>query len=174
MIDTLFSIDIAHIDIENWKNKKIKLLKEIKKLKFERNNSFDSSRYLQNNEELIKAFIKIFDNDLNKILHECNIESINIHDMWVVKYKKGDYQSVHHHIPSTYSGILYIDLDKKQSTTTFVAPFPSMTGKVLSVSPDNIKEGSLCIFPSHLSHYVNPNSINKERVSLSFDFNFLT
>ena len=53
------------------------------------------------------------------LLRETNIKKINIKDIWTVAYKKGDYQTIHHHGKSMYTGILYYDIQNKMDGTYF-------------------------------------------------------
>jgi ectoine hydroxylase-related dioxygenase (phytanoyl-CoA dioxygenase family) len=68
-----------------------------------------------------------------------------------------------------YTGILYLDLDKKQETATYIAPWSDEMSKQTKLTQIECEEGTLVIFPGHLLHYVNPNLLNKDRVVISFD-----
>jgi hypothetical protein len=171
MIHTLFSIDAFITTVKNWKSKKAKFKKLTKNLQYFRRDltAFETTRFGENNKHLTDIVLKIFEEEFNTFGNECRFKKLKILDSWIIKYKKNDYQIAHHHGRVMYSGILYIDLDKKHETTTFISPFPNeMTGQTKLKNID-CKEGTLIIFPAHLLHFVKPNIINKDRNILSFD-----
>jgi hypothetical protein len=171
MIQTLFSIDAFVTSAKNWKTKKAKLKKLTKDFKYHRRNltAFETTRFDEYNKNLTNIILDIFAEEFNEFGNECGFKNINIKDSWIVKYNQHDYQIAHHHGRVMYSGILYIDLDKEQETTTFIAPFPNELNGQTKLTKIECKEGSLVIFPAHLLHFVKPNLLKKERNILSFD-----
>ena len=70
-----------------------------------------------------------------------------------------------------YTGIIYLNLDSKQDSTTYICPYQSeITGNTKLTEIECI-EGTLVIFPAFLLHYVKPNLLKKPRVVISFDIN---
>ena len=173
MIKNLFSINAFVTKCKNWKSKKKEFKKQTKNLKYSRRplTSFETTRYDQFNYGLTQIVLDIFKEEFNQFGNECGFKNLDIIDSWIVKYKKNDYQTTHHHGRVMYSGILYLDLDKKHETTTFIAPWPNEINGHTKLSKIECKEGTLIIFPGHLLHFVNPNNIEKERSVISFDIN---
>ena len=173
MIETLFSIDAFTTNIKNWKSKKAKLKKIIESLEYYRRplTDFDTTRFGKSNTGLTKNLLNIFSQEFNVFGNECGFNKIDVIDSWVVKYKQNDHQIVHHHGGVMYSGIIYVDLFKKQESTTFIAPWPSETTGQTKLAKIECKEGNMVIFPGHLMHFVKPNPIKKPRIVISFDIN---
>jgi len=172
MINSLFTVDIATIQIKDWNNKKLKLKKIIDKLSYVRKEltNYETTRFINDPKDLRDGFNTILKSDISKILKECGIKKINIKDIWAVKYKTGDFQTVHHHGRSMYTGILYVDIDNKMAGTYFVSPMPNpITGDTQLALPE-VKEGMLSFFPGYLLHYTKPNQSKNDRVVISFDF----
>jgi len=99
------------------------------------------------------------------------------------KYASNDY---HIHNDSHYSGCLYIQCQKKSgeiklnpnlSANTdwmnFLTDRYKDTYHIHPASSFKPKEGMMLFFPSYLMHKVNNNLENNERISISFNMNFL-
>ena len=172
MIKTLFSINMFATKCKNWKTKKKQINKHIKKLKFEKRKyvSHETTRYTEQF-NFINVFCDIFSDEIQKFFQETGFKSIDIKDIWTVKYNKYDSQNVHHHGRAMYSGILYVDLDKKHPPTSFIAPWSDEISGELKFIELESNEGDFIVFPSHLKHFVKTNFCNKERITISFDFN---
>ena len=92
-------------------------------------------------------------------------------DAWVVRYDKGDHQTVHNHRGWGFSGIIYVEFDPKVHTPScFVSPWQNPVSDTTSLAyPTDVKEGTMFIFPSYTLHFVHPNQTRKRRTVLSFD-----
>ena len=173
MIETLFSIDAFVHRVKGW-NKKKKILSDFIKTKtfFRRPpTSFETTRGGGNTQGFSELVMNTLHEEFKIFSKECGFKQIEMMDVWAVKYKQHDHQIVHHHGRVMYAGILYLNLTKKQDTTTYVAPFPSEMSGTTRLSKIDCKEGTLVIVPAHLLHFVKPNLIKKERIIISFDIN---
>lgn len=85
--------------------------------------------------------------------------------------KKHDYHQVHNHRTIGLTGIIYLEYDQlEHNPTYFIAPFNDpIKDTSLFYIPQNIKEGSIIVFPSFINHFSNPNKSDKERKILAFD-----
>jgi hypothetical protein len=107
----------------------------------------------------------------SKYAFKINVEESIIHCYWFNTYNKGDYQEYHEHndhlrYSSKYpifSGIYIINDDNEKSSIVFktpsFSPLPfvanSLHGHVFDTGEvDDIKEGTVIIFPSQLEHMV--------------------
>ena len=97
---------------------------------------------------------------------DCRIEH-----SWFQKYEPGNFHSIHNHGMHGYSAICFVEYDEDtHKPPTFVCPFhDAVSGNVIEYSPLNIREGSLVVFPSYLSHYVLPTRGDSSRIILSFN-----
>ena len=80
-------------------------------------------------------------------------------EVWGALYNGGDYITPHHHLPSLYSFVYYINAPKGSSPLTF-------TTSKRKIKPE---EGKLVIFESRLQHNVVKNKC-KERCIISGNF----
>jgi hypothetical protein len=108
----------------------------------------------------------------------------NVYQYWFNQYSKGDFQELHDHCVSNFeedsypllSGIYILKSEEKSNNTTFEIknkkgiPFhPTINRMEFDTSDiDDIKEGTVLIFSSTLSHKVKP--IEKEgRITIAFN-----
>lgn len=168
---SFFEYPSYRYQIDDWNFKKRGLVKRIESQKFLKTDiqNFYTDRKT-NNKNYLHYFNNLIEKELEEFCNECGISCV-MTDCWSVKYEKGDYQTVHNHRSTGFSGILYVQYDPKVHTPThFVAPWqdPRIDTTIISC-PENISEGTLLIFPSYTLHYVPPNHSNKIRIITSFD-----
>lgn len=101
---------------------------------------------------------------------------VDFHNSWANINDKGAWNKPHLHNGCFYSGVMYIDADGSEGDfsaidTDFkiIGNFPSTRRIVESwrVTPST---GDVYLFPSGLMHMVEPNYTDKERYSISFNF----
>tara|TARA_B100000035_G_C21002388_1_gene555607 strand:+ start:488 stop:1018 length:531 start_codon:yes stop_codon:yes gene_type:complete len=172
MIHPLFFVPMYCYEVQDWSRKKSALYKKMNRRNFEKKGlqEFYTDRQ-QDGRSYALDFDHLFSDELNQFKQEADIQEIQITDIWTIKYKKQDYQTVHNHRSHGYSGLLYVDYDEKvHKPTVFVGPWndPVSDTTLLSFAPD-AKEGMMYIFPSVLLHYAQSNRVGKERVVTSWD-----
>ena len=167
----LFEFPSYQYEISDWDFKKKGLLDRIRSSEFIRTElqSFETDRLTNN-----KSYVRYLEDFLRPELFEFCKESqvtCSMTDAWVVRYEKGDHQTVHNHRGWGFSGIIYVEFDPKVHTPScFVAPWQEPRTDTTSLaSPSNVKEGTMFIFPSYTLHFVKPNQTRKRRTVLSFD-----
>ena len=132
---------------------------------------------------------KMFVQPFKEFLNDTNVfqikpKNFTIYQYWFNKYNKGDFQEAHDHCVSnfednsypTLSGIYILKSDDEPNSTTFEIkdkkgiPFhPTKTKMVFDTSNvDDIKEGTLILFSSTLSHMVKPIQTSG-RVTIAFN-----
>ena len=103
---------------------------------------------------------------INEILKElpikCNFVD-HTNSIWYQQYIKLDHHSFHNHT-NQWSGIYYLELDKKSPGTQFKNYVSNR-----SFSPD-VKEGDVLIFPGWLDHRSPPNLSQKRKTVIAFNF----
>lgn len=104
---------------------------------------------------------------------------IQFDSAWFIINQKHDWNSPHTHMPSQWSGVLYLSVNEKNAgddggRLVFIDPIP--LGPAFR-NPINAQvhpaAGLMLIFPSYLTHMVEPHSADEARISLSFNFRAL-
>jgi hypothetical protein len=166
---SLFHIPIISIDINDWENNKNKILNVFKKYP-EKKTGIQNFYTNKNNlsTELIFNFADIFNEELQEITNFFK-KDIKIKDVWTVTYKKGDFQPVHNHGSSGFTGIMYLDYCEDTPKTTFVQPWndPIIDNTVCGTIED-IHE-KIILVPSFVNHFSDPIKNNNKKRILSFD-----
>jgi uncharacterized protein (TIGR02466 family) len=96
---------------------------------------------------------------------------------WANVSGRGAWHTPHHHLPSNWSSVVYIDVESSIAPNDTAAllelmnpiPFPASFAQPTSVAyaPSN---GLAFLFPGALTHMVNPNTSDAQRISMSFNF----
>ena len=123
--DNMFALPLYVVRTNNWKEKKkqINNIIDYKKIEKKGLHTFGTDRQ-NDGKSYIKDFVRIFKEEIDDWLDEINQEECLITDIWTVRYKKGEFQSVHNHGTFGYSGIMYLDyVPRLHETTNFVSPF---------------------------------------------------
>ena len=173
--DNMFSLPIYTVRTQNWKEKKKKIKKEInfKNIEKKELHTFGTDRQ-NDGKSYIEQFSNIFKEELDLFLDEIKKESMIISDMWTVRYRHSEYQSVHNHGSFGFSSILYLDFNSKiHDKTNFISPFNDFyTDHLTWYIPYDIQEGDFLFFPSVVLHHFTPNFSFITRRCIGFDIKF--
>ena len=164
-VEPIFNIEFFRIKCCDFKNKKkaiIKVLKQYPEIPFA---NFYSNK---NKTQLSEPFTKIFRDEFKLIKAKYN-SKITIYKTWSISYKKGNYHVPHNHGATGYTGILYLDMNKKSPVTTYIRPWNDDKDKTVLFKPP-VEEGDIMIVPRFLMHYTEPNKISFKKRVVSFDF----
>ena len=164
----MLTIPFYHYKVNNWKEKKEKLLDFVSNLSFK---YFDNiaDLYTTYGDQTSSKALKILEDDIVKFTSEIKYSGEMIAEIWFQKYYENQFHSPHNHGAIGYSSVLYINFDKKiHDGTRFLAPFNDPDGKHIEFAPD-VDEGSLIFFPSYLNHYTLPNKSDTIRVIMSMN-----
>ena len=167
---TLFEVPIIHLMVENWQEKKQKLVNIIKLVNSKINLSNNIyTDYFTNQNSYDKNIAEIFSSEIDSINSLLN-QNLCIDNCWFQVAKKHNYHGPHTHGAIGYSVVCYIQYNKNlHPGITLVAPFSDfITGYPIECKP-NISEGSLLCFPSNVLHYTEPNLSDIDRIILSFN-----
>ncbi len=102
---------------------------------------------------------------------------IDFHNSWANINGFGAWNSPHLHNGCFYSGAMYIRADGDEGDIQFVDSDPKIVGEMPAVPKmhDCVRitprTGDLLLFPSGAMHMVAPNLTDKDRYSMSFNFN---
>ena len=112
-----------------------------------------------------------------------------VHSIWYTIYHQGQHQEIHNHGPACneirggkeyhvlYSGIYILEMPENvRNTTVFTRARPQF-GNVVKVDRENIntaqiediKEGTVLLFPYYMDHFVQPLEEYESRVTIAFN-----
>jgi len=162
----LFSISLLSIPVNDWEEKKKKILLNSNdtKLYGEVNTNYNpEGKDLINISSILKEEINIISKEINK--------KIVVSGSWVEKAERGMHHTVHNHGQIGLSAICYVEFNSDEhEPAIFIAPFnDAFNGQLIEASSKKMKEGLILLFPSFLLHYTNPNKSDKIRTTLSFN-----
>jgi hypothetical protein len=162
----LFSISLLSIPVNDWEEKKKKILSSSDDIKLygEVNTNYDPYR-----KDLINIS-SIFSEEIDTISKEID-RKIVVSGSWVEKAEKKMHHTIHNHGQIGLSAICYVEFDSNEhEPVIFIAPFNDIfNGQLIEASSKQMKEGLILLFPSFLLHYTNPNKSDKIRTTLSFN-----
>lgn len=108
-----------------------------------------------------------------------------ISNMWINVNHKGSSNTLHCHPESLMSGVFYIDVPDDSGRIGFLDPNSFVNAQLHRTVDTKIKrsfnftqvhstvphEGLMLLFPSYLSHYVDTNNSDHDRISIAFNLN---
>ena len=188
-IYSMFSVPIIHYEIDNWQQKKKRILDVLPPDCPEHRDSANEGLYTdfflaeeQGHTELpdysstvidiIKPYLIDFYDGKMQSQSQGNDhkESIEFTDMWYQKYDKTIQHTLHNHGSKGWSSVIYVEFDHNvHQGTDFVAPFfDTWTGDMQFYTP-NVREGDMILFPSYIMHQALPNKSEKRRTVISYN-----
>ena len=168
----MFSIFSSYISVDYFKLNVKKYKKEILNLKL-KNNTVTKSNY----GGWQSVSFEIIPDNFTDLFNEINNRVKKIEENLSLS------KELKFHPGAVVSGVYYISIPKNSGSIVFVNndlnDFNDFYGSVNKYneynSPNWIiepKENTCVLFPSYLTHYVEPNLNKKERISISFNYGF--
>ena len=174
-IYSLFSIPIAHYEIENWEQNKKKIMSVLPTLgreHLESNGEQHTDFFHQDSEnwELPPYADTIIDIIEPYLAEFTDRRRIEFTDLWCQTSYKGQNHGLHNHGHSGWSAVIYVDFDPKvHQATQFISPFNNpWSGRLESFIPP-AKEGDMVIFPATIHHEALANESDKSRTVVVFN-----
>lgn len=132
---------------------------------------------LLNTKKLILKHVKKYLNDAQQSIED----EYQIVESWLNIFEKDNNIGLHEHgyQPNTVSGVYYHKADKDcgmisfKSPNPFVISFPHRCEQYSNIVRVPPEQGMIILFPSWLQHKVEPNRSDNERISLSFNIEFI-
>lgn len=126
-----------------------------------------------------KQYLNYCIKDYTKILGD-DVKDFIISECWMTKSSKNNYGHIHNHMPYDISGVYYLQTCETDGSIFFENPlqicYSSKIGNKNLFNPSYVskpKNGKIILFPSWLSHGVNTNKTESERISISFNVKIL-
>jgi hypothetical protein len=118
----------------------------------------------KSNLHLCEIFNPLINFIVNNLPFKGNSKILN---MWGNISNKSHFNFIHHHgrYPDIWSGVYYLQIPPNSGDLVFHSYWDTDICESLTPIP-----GGLVIFPSSLSHQVEPNMSNQDRISISFNF----
>lgn len=178
----LFGFNITKFVIDDWSNKKSRLLKLID---FTDNEIIecqtDYYKY-QTTAPYLNEFVDILQTDLDTLVNEytqilsdryggdCPFKNVEEWQLWSQRYAIGQFHGAHNHGLMNISCVLYVEFDPQEHfPTTFYSPHPNpYYGTIDKIAPP-VNEGEILTFPSVLLHESPVSKSNKQRTIMSFN-----
>tara|TARA_B000000565_G_scaffold13410_1_gene9708 strand:+ start:690 stop:1271 length:582 start_codon:yes stop_codon:yes gene_type:complete len=183
----LFAIGINKFTVNNWEEKKPKLLKLIElndaDVAFLDAKECKTDYFkFQTKPPYFEDFCKIMAEELDEIVDvftegladryggECPVNSLDSWQLWSQQYDKGEYHGAHNHGMMNLSCVLYVEFDPKEHLpTTFYSPFPNPYYGTIHKAQPPVNEGEIIVFPSLLLHEAPVSPSDKQRTIMSFN-----
>ena len=184
---SIFPTDLYFVDIydakenESYKQELLNLSKVATGNIRSNRNSWQSDITLWQN-ETFKPLLEKSSTIVQSIIYDLspNRPEFVIRSMWGNVSPKGGYNFTHVHPTCWMSGVYYVSVTQESPGITFEDPRPSkLMDFQSSCLVDNNhythspKVGELVLFPSWLPHFVDPNSTDENRISISFNVELL-
>jgi len=183
IFSSYISVDYFKFDLKNYK-------KEILNFK-SKNKSVVRSNYAGWQSDTFEIIPKNFTDLFNKIAKNlkeieknlCLSKELKLINFWYNVNGLGSFNRPHVHPGGVVSGVYYISIPKNSGSIVFMnnnlKDFNDFYGSANNYNQYNSanwiiepEENKCVLFPSYLTHYVEPNLNKKERVSISFNYGF--
>jgi hypothetical protein len=171
MKNIIFGYNLFQYPCLDWPNQKAVGLAWLEKSKFNRS---DIQTFFSDRDKMprfyLEEFVDTFKKELTIFCQDLEAASIEVTDVWFVKYEAGDWHPPHTHSSKGYSGVIYFEYDENIHTPTYFLNMITdpITDKTNYCKPI-VYEGDIIIAPSNLLHFTYPNLSNKTRIILGFD-----
>jgi uncharacterized protein (TIGR02466 family) len=125
--------------------------------------------------------VKFITNSVTDVHAGCGLSGdVNLQNSWFSINRKHALHENHMHLPSTWSGVYYVQCDGDAPGLTFInkhleSGWPYCQADTLGDYSSNSctvqpSTGSIIIFPSYFTHKVEQQRTDNERISIAFNF----
>lgn len=115
--------------------------------------------------EWVKYFLPLLESELTHMIYSMSYQGIKFRGIWFQQYKKHNTHGWHTHAEN-FTGVYYVQLDKKSPNTEIVDPFNNR-----KIRRMDVEEGDLIFFPSFFIHRAPPLLNDTQKTIVSFNFN---
>lgn len=132
----------------------------------------------------------VFDNfvtHLNTQISECckdsGLPEVELYNIWVNINPKGAYNHLHNHAGALLSGVYYVKseegngnifFERSDNAEYFLPPLAQPNYFTSTATTYKSITSALYIFPAWLKHSVQPNMLDSDRISISFNYGVKT
>jgi len=130
--------------------------------------------------EAVKPLVNAIKNYSNILQNETGITKLFLVNLWVNINNKYNFNKPHIHGTSHLSGVFYVQTPEDSGKINFTDPrVVNSMNQLCKFKNHNLfnmtnlyfepKANTMIIFPSYMSHYVEPSQSNETRISISFN-----
>lgn len=174
--------------IDNFHPIQEEITKALETVDFRMKDAWGSTHYLSDpsfssNIIVESKLDKFKDEIINHLKFYCQTIGFPQHDgviasSWASLFKQGNYGHCHHHGNTDISGVYYYKTEGTDGKLYFENPVPCMASsyayKGLCERQEIVaSDGLLCLFPGWLMHGISTNTKDVDRISISFNIDFL-
>ena len=135
-------------------------------------------------QSLLNSIEEVFDNEVFPFYIGSDKENIKLHhgNYWVNINYQHSYNNVHTHPGCWYSGVFYLKVPEEtrgsgslqflSGQSHYMSDFTHCSKRDADNFVVDPKEGDLLLFPSSMLHYVEPNEVDFDRISIAFNHDY--
>jgi len=131
--------------------------------------------------EALNVHLKQYLDDVGTIdiqIGDSSSRQYMIKNSWITQTTKNQFAHLHSHGDSDISGVYYIKTTGKDGNIYFQSPLEMLASNYIMGAIDSAfeipaQQGHIILWPSFLLHGVRENTTDSERLSLSFNLNFV-
>ena len=181
----MFNIPLYKYKIDNWQEKKQKLLEICSTIDFKNqdignrkitciNSDNVYTDYRSGNDNIYREDVKkILENELHNFKKDAKLDIMNVGEVWFQQYYKTQFHSPHNHGSLGWAGILYLDLPKDSPGTSYLQPWNDIQNDTSIYHPVKVVEGQIVVVPQFVTHFSPPNKSTKKKRIISWDMNLI-
>jgi len=143
------------------------------------------SNSIQQGESIyVDQLIQTLNQEINFCTDQVGLPELELYNIWFNVNPEGAYNHLHDHAGAVLTGVYYVDADEQQGNlqiergdnAQYFLPdqIKKLTYFTATRSTYKAKTGALYIFPAWLKHSVQGNKINRDRISISFNYGVKT
>ena len=183
---TIFPLKVYRWSVDNWEEKKQKLLDivDFSKEKEDSPNAFSDFHDTVGKPSYFDKWYEILRDDLSSAFEEpvsiwqdksnpgFNLQYAekDTWTLWTQRYRKGQSHPVHNHGVGFISAVLYLEFDYKEHfPTKLYSPYPDTFSGCFGTHMPNAQEGDIFVFPSILLHESPFHMSNKPKTIQAFN-----
>ena len=174
MKQNLFEVPFWHMKVSNFEKKKSQLIDLLKDYPDKKTGlqKFYTNKQIVKENDYYQKFSSIMSDEIT-LFAKALKSDLEVTDVWSVSYKTGDYQTTHSHNSTGISAILYLDLPRNASYTSYIQPWTDIKLDGTRTKALEIDEGDIIFVPSFLLHFSEPNKSDSIKRIVSWDIKLL-
>ena len=140
---------------------------------------WQSSSIKQKDSEAFDQLVNAITNEINGCAAQVQLPELQIQNIWININSPGAYNHLHNHAGSILSGVYYVNstpeqgnifFERSDKAEYFLPPVEKPNYFTSTATTYKATTGALYVFPGWMKHSVQPNTTDKDRISVSFNY----